>query len=563
MSWKDTISPIKQDEAPKTSSWRDSISSVDAPETPKYTALESAGMGAVQGSTLGFADEIQGGVDALLSKTGGLFVPEGGQNPYADKPMSEVYKQGRNDSRSEFKQAEAENPKSFFGGALAGGVAIPGGSLKTLAAQGAAAGLGASEKESLGGQAFDTALGGALGAAGAKAGELIGKGIDVAKNSKPAQWIATKSASLLGDMPDEFSKKLIENPNLRDPKSFEKISDEVVGAANALRSEIGDFDARAWGTLSDEARIDPRAAKTQIVEAMKESGVIRDLPNGGMTTGQLGQEKLAVKKAQEIIQELDSYEALSEKDIKTLIQKIDRETNWDKDEFEVANNLLMSIRTRLDETLKTNPSYKQAMEPVSEKVRALDSLRKNFRLTKDGADGFAATDTTLNKLKTLSDDTAKAQTMKPNAQKAVEEANPQILDDLETNRIFRTANQDITRGSKSTTGGAIAGASLGAAVGGPALAPVGAAAGWLTGAARDRYGRKAATEGLRKVAPVTSGIDDAIQKATGFTADKWNKIPDKYRALLQKASQQGGRSLAITHFLLSNEDEEYQKATKP
>lgn len=532
-------------------------------ERSEYSALESAGMGAAQGSTFGFADEIQGGVDALLSKTGNLFVPEGGQNPYEDQPIAEVYKQGRDEARSEFKQAEAENPKSFFGGALAAGVAIPGGSLKTLAAQGAATGLGTTESESLGGQVADTAWGGVLGAAGSKVGDLLGKGVSAAKTSKPAQWIATKSASLLGDMPDDFSKKLIENPHLRDPKSFEKISDEVVGAANGLRREIGEFDTRAWGTLSTKPAITSSALKTQVVDSMKEAGVLRELADGTVTSGQMGQEKLAIKKAQEILRELDNHKTLSEQDIKTLIQKIDRETNWDKDEFEVANNLLMGIRSRLDEGLKANPAYKQAMGPVAEKVQALDNLRKNFRLTKDGGDGFAATDTTLNKLKTLSDDTAKSQTMKPNAQKAVEAANPQILEDLETNRIFRTANQDITRGSKSTTGGTIAGASLGAMVGGPALAPVGAAAGWLAGAARDRYGRKAATEGLKKIAPVASGIDDAIQKATGFTAEKWNQIPTKYRTILEKASQQGGRSLAITHFLLSNEDEEYQKATKP
>jgi hypothetical protein len=138
--------------------------------------LESGLRGLAQGASLGFADEISGGVEALLS----------------DK----TYEQARNESRANFKRAKDSNPKTFTAGEIGGTIAtslIPGvgaaGTAGKLALTGAAvgglSGLGNSEADSIGGMAIDTGLGAGLGAGagylGAKvapwAADKVGKGL--------------------------------------------------------------------------------------------------------------------------------------------------------------------------------------------------------------------------------------------------------------------------------------------------------------------------------------------------------------------------------------------------
>jgi hypothetical protein len=148
---------------------------VDDPPTEKYTPLQSTARGVAQGGTLGFADEISGGVEALWEKAKG--------NP---AEFGELYKKYRNESRANFAQAREQNPYAFGTGEVTSGVAtalIPGlniakgAKLAEIAARsalaGGVAGTGYSEAETPEGVAADTAtgavFGGAFGAGAAKA----------------------------------------------------------------------------------------------------------------------------------------------------------------------------------------------------------------------------------------------------------------------------------------------------------------------------------------------------------------------------------------------------------
>lgn len=119
--------------------------------------IESFLRGTAQGATFDFADEITGAVEAALT----------------DK----TYEQARDESRAAYKEASNENPLSYFGGNVAGGLAIPGfGAAKAgvvggsrmlqLAKAGVLAGgltgAGASEDTGLG-LVKDTAAGATLG----------------------------------------------------------------------------------------------------------------------------------------------------------------------------------------------------------------------------------------------------------------------------------------------------------------------------------------------------------------------------------------------------------------
>lgn len=149
------------------------------------SALESGVRGAAQTASLGFSDEIAGGLEALRDKMRG-----------DARPFEDIYRQHRDESRAKYKAAEAENPNAYLAGEAAGVVgslAIPGlgslGAAKTLggavaggAALGAAQGLGSSEadltKGDVGGAAADAGLGALVGGAAGAVGHGVGKLVD-------------------------------------------------------------------------------------------------------------------------------------------------------------------------------------------------------------------------------------------------------------------------------------------------------------------------------------------------------------------------------------------------
>lgn len=145
-------------------------------ETRDVGKLESLARGAAQGATMGFADEIAGGAEAL----------------FTDK----TYKQARDESRANFKRAKDANPNTFLAGELGGGVAtafVPGlgaaNAVKTVrgaagvgAALGGITGLGQSEAKDAQGLAVDTLSGAGLGAVTGGGLAVAGKGAQKGAN---------------------------------------------------------------------------------------------------------------------------------------------------------------------------------------------------------------------------------------------------------------------------------------------------------------------------------------------------------------------------------------------
>jgi hypothetical protein len=158
--WENTTE-ITPEAAPK---WDDTIPHVEESPSEEVGKLESFGRGGAQGATLGFADEIAGGgeavLDILLGKAKG-------------KGISDLYTQHRDESRDAFKRAADANPLTSMAGNITGSVlpslAMPAfstvkGAAAVGALGGAATGLGTSEAEDLSGLAKDTTIGGGVGA---------------------------------------------------------------------------------------------------------------------------------------------------------------------------------------------------------------------------------------------------------------------------------------------------------------------------------------------------------------------------------------------------------------
>lgn len=142
-------------------------------ETPKpqsnISELESAGLGALQGGSLGFADELEGGLKAL---------PEA---MISDKKLKDLYQQYRDMARKRYSEAKEANPKSYLAGELGGGLTsavIPGGAIAKGIGLGAGSALGASDadltKGEIGQATKDTIIGGTIGGTLGAVGQKIG-----------------------------------------------------------------------------------------------------------------------------------------------------------------------------------------------------------------------------------------------------------------------------------------------------------------------------------------------------------------------------------------------------
>ena len=178
-------------------------------ELPGEVSQGRAGtLGLSQGGTLRFADEIGGLLNKLLASEG-VKLGAGAQPSADDTPevraaklaaleaqaaRPDAYTQVRDAMRQEAESAQAQHPKTFFAGELAGGLAttpvLPGAQVKTLgqlvktgAALGAAGGLGGSDADLTRGEygraAGHTALGGLTGALGTALGYGAGKAAPV------------------------------------------------------------------------------------------------------------------------------------------------------------------------------------------------------------------------------------------------------------------------------------------------------------------------------------------------------------------------------------------------
>ncbi len=170
----------------------------EKPEEEKPGMLASAAQGAIQGISLGFADELEAGLRSRFS-----------EDSYEDT-LQKV--------RARYKEAQETNPWSYGVGAV-GASLLPGGliakgvgsAVKAGAAIGGIEAIGTTEEEKLSKEALkDMATGAAIGGVLGKGGELLGTGIEkiAPKIAKPFE-----KADLLHKTPTTQKKELL-NPVL-------------------------------------------------------------------------------------------------------------------------------------------------------------------------------------------------------------------------------------------------------------------------------------------------------------------------------------------------------------
>lgn len=213
MGWKDTVQ--------SESSWKSSIKD----DLDDVSEIQSGARGLAQGATMGFADELAGGVEALWNKAQG--------DPTA---FGELYKKHRDESRQNFKTAEEANPISYGAGQIGGAAAtalvpgLGGATLGKLAAQGAIQGLGSSEADltegDVTGAARDAAIGGATGLA--TGGLVKGAAAGLQKAAPAIQNIAEEVAT---------------NPGLTKIIKATDVADQTRGLTSKILNKFAGSDA--------------------------------------------------------------------------------------------------------------------------------------------------------------------------------------------------------------------------------------------------------------------------------------------------------------------------------
>ena len=237
------------------------------------TKTESGIRGAAQGATMGFADEI----------TGGALAAFGSRLP--GETLTQAYERERDASRAAYRQAQNENPLSYFGGQVAGGIAssalVPGSGAVGLGARaasviggtgkvasigrgivqagtaGAVSGgvtaAGESEKKTLGGIAGD--VGGGAAAGGAFGGTLggLGKLLPGVRGSVSNDFFGDRVLPVtVGAEGAKTAKALLKDPEMRNrivklanKDTVKTVKDEV---ANAVQKDVDTFQKIAGET---------------------------------------------------------------------------------------------------------------------------------------------------------------------------------------------------------------------------------------------------------------------------------------------------------------------------
>ena len=476
--------------------------------------IKSATTGLIQGSTAGFGDELGPAGDTAMAALSGRIGPLAGGSL---DDLIDDYKNSRDRLRAEFARSQAANPKINMAGQLVGAIATGGTSsagqglgaaVKTGAAYGATAGLGNSDADlttpslSNYGQALkDTGKGAVIGAAGGAAGYGVGKAVSSVVN--PAQFA----------------------PGLRD--TAETAAASALGAErSSIKAAGGLDDAQSIGRYAlDNGVVSPLASTDEMLSrnaALQKQGgqmmgdVYNKIDQAGAST----------------FNPLDTASAIEDKIGGFYRSPINRgETNQLENTLESVlmrgdSNIPLSEAQSLKQELGKVANWKNSVSVSPKEQMARDAygvVSKDIdSATQSGAESLNDPSLldTLKQGKSLYSDSTNAQKFLDN--KSAREAG---------NKMFGLSDYAVA-------GPAIAAAPFTAGHSLLAIPALGIKKGL------EKFGQSTLAVGADKVADLVSQTPEVF---------------GKWAPALQDAAQRGSQSLAVTHYLLQQNDPDFRK----
>lgn len=515
--------------------------------------LESGIMGAAEGASLGWVDELAGALEAIGSNVGvrglggrlsdiRLETPEEDQATFAD-----VYRQGRDLRRAAYEQARRENPAAFTAGKVAGGIAsgvsVPASAVTSLG-RGAALGAGIGATTGLGeaqGEVSDQltaaltsgALGGAFGAGGAALSRAMTPAAQSAK-----EQAARSAYRVTGGLKSDINKLYNRTPE-----------------------EIG-----------------------------------QELLDRGMVT--LGTKRGSRELSEKILQDLKKFRTGQDKFLQTIDDIVPGSFNVTK----VINKLRNEAAAVRSMAGKPNQSYANALDEEADIIAELykDSPRISLQKALDLKRQFdkggkyqsplsekASVEASRDARQIISkeiDDTV-SQLVSPEAASAYNQTRQgasrlmSAKDALEQAQMREQANK--TFGLTDLLSGG-AGATIGAVSGGPA-ALAGIIGGIAANKAISNYGASTTALALQKAARALGNAANqqavaasgarfggqlsgqntqeqaSIVKSAANLEQRIRFMPPQYRQVFERAVQKGGNAAAVMHHTLFSKDPEYRR----
>jgi hypothetical protein len=531
----DDSSSIKSPSQPKlrlSELQKEDIEPIETPSNPTDSPITAITTGLAKGA-VPFASSIAGAGRAAMDAITGVRGPLAGEGL---EDIVEDYRQARDSFQSDAKKAAEANPKTAFAANVAGGAANPlfrgADSLPKVMGAAAVQSLGDSDtdltKGEIGNAAKDLGYGAAGGALGYGAGKAVGKAIDAGK------YLGKKALTTLGPSEEAINARLAGRAQ-DSAKSYADLAEDLPTTLKDLQAQIIEKDNDAWNLLSNESKIEHGAIpKEYITKSIDDA--LDGLKINGKVFGPANQ------RAESVLKNLkgdlkDFGPGVSEKELKSIVQAMDKNINWDDQSASVLNSSLEKVRNGFDDTLKfRNNAYSKAMEPVAERVRLLGDVKRQFNLKNVAGEGLTPTDTTATKLQTALRDN-----------KAVTQKNLESLDSYtgkdysELAKDYQLAQQfekTAPNGSRRAVVGATIGGALGGAVAGTPGAMIGGALGSVSGATLDKYGGQLAGK-----------IIDSYVKAGN------SKAFGKFAPVIEEASKRGPQSMAVLGSILSQNPE--------
>jgi len=547
MGWRDTI---KKDSQGSPKSWRDTIR-----KDPEAVPMaDSVVRGVSDGASFGFDDEIGGALEAVGSKVGvrglgGSFSDIRLESPEEDKQdFSEVYASIRDKRRDDKLQARDSNPGTYMASQIGGGIgtAVAGpaslaGKMALSAGEGFVSGIGSSESDDMSGIAKDALGSGAISAVMPAAFAGLGKAAKgVADFGKET---IKKTAGAASGMPDEALEwYMSRRDKVNSARPIGDVSKSMMDTIDNLRDEVVSGSAKSRNILADEGQTIPKETLVNFLDdnisKLQADGAFTDQAERGLNTLMKMKSRLVEESVDDAGERLTRFpDQMPTNQAKNFLQQLDDVITFSKSkpgEFSSASNSAMSkIRHATDSELKgISPAYAKQMEQVSADTRLLGDVSSSFR-TPEG----------LNKqLQQIAID---PDIMRADKFKALDDRmGTDVTNDLRDSWVNEQFSKSQTRGARSVAHGQAIGEAIGDRIPGGRF--VGKALGSAVGHVQDKYGNQFVKKGMDTYL-------DHIQ----------SKVPNlspKYQQIFQDAARRGGNAVAVTHFLLSGQDETYRKS---
>lgn len=242
----------------------------------------------------------------------------------------------------------------------------------------------------------------------------------------------------------------------------------------------------------------------------------------------------------------------------TMIKEIDERTGTKLSdvisEYQKAQAVLRSP-TKMSGLKQTNPAYNKVLEEDTALRTAQESGQNQIsqaaqalEQSKEAAGQFNkimpnSSESSVNRLKNVLDD----KNIKLRRQVEALPDGENLLDEIRDRGALEAFNKDGTRGSRLTVAGTALGTMTGTMAAGFPGATVGAAVGGALGATADKYAGRAVRGALNQ----TMNLEDAVKR-----------LAPKYQRAFESAGGRGSTAMAVTHYILQQQDPEYRQQMK-